>query len=117
MAKQIGEQLTELNSGDTVAVTIDGDRYEGDVTDTKRWKCELVAGFMESGDLRIYLRLSTETVTRYAAPTEHLLITATEDVPRDWDTPQASFYRPAEEESTTQIGEIDDVSVVDNTSD
>lgn len=113
MAKQIGEQLTELDSHDSVLVNIDGERYEGDVADTERWMCELVAGFMESGSISIYVKLSAETINHQDPPTDDLVITATENVPRDWEEPQASFHDPIEDEIVEQVGTVDYIRVVD----
>ena len=116
MTEQIGEQLTELDSGDSIVVTIDGNHYQGDVINTKRWMCELVSGFMESGSISIYLKLSTETSEARDTPTEHLLISATEDVPQVWDDPRASFYNPTEDETMAHIGNVEELRIVDGSS-
>ena len=72
---------------------------------------------MESGDISIYLKLNDETIKRHTPMTEHLLITATEDVPQAWDDPQASFYDSTADEKITHIGNVDEVEIVKGSSD
>lgn len=117
MTEQLGEKLTELNDGDSVILSIEGNQYKGDVTNTKRWMCELVGGIMESGDILIYLALRAETIKRHSPLTEHLLITATEAVPQAWEDPQASFYDSIEGETVAHIGTVAGVEIVNGSSD
>lgn len=112
--KQTGEKLTKLNSGNSVAVTVDKSIYEGTVTEKKRWKCELVGGFMESGDIRVQLQINPELVESHEYPTSYILITATEEAPHNWDTPQASFYDSTQSEVITQIGNVNKVNITNN---
>lgn len=106
MSEQLGEKLTKLNRGDSVVVTIGGARYDGEVTEVKRWMCELNHGIMESGEFSIRIKLSTETVNQYELPAEYILISATEDVPQSWDVPQASVYEPLEDETVMDLGAV-----------
>lgn len=111
MTEQIGEKLTDLNRGDSVTVTIDGDHYKGEITDTKRWKCELNQGFMESGSIAIYLELDAESVERHDLSENHLLVTATENVPRDWDVPKVSVYNHTEDERIAVLGDVSEFQI------
>jgi len=110
--KHTGEKLTKLNSGDSVAVTVGESIYKGTITEKKRWKCELVGGFMQSGDIRVQLQINPELVESHQYPASYILITATEDAPHDWDTPQASFYDPTQSEVITQIGNVNEVDIM-----
>lgn len=114
MTGQVGERLTELNHGDSVIVTVNGTRYRGDVTDTKRRKCELNRGFMESGSIAIYLGLNSKTGMDQDTSTECLLITATEDAPQAWDVPTASAYDPTKDETIAELGDVTEVKVTDS---
>lgn len=111
MADQLGEKLTELDRGDSVAVTIDGARYASEVIETRRWKCELKHGFMESGSISIRIELSADTIDRHDLSTEFLSITATETAPRSWKVPEASAYDPIEREALDGLGAVTDVEI------
>jgi hypothetical protein len=106
MPDQLGEQLTELNRGDSVIVTVEDIQYDGEVIETQRWMCELNQGFMEPGAVSIEIKLSAETATRYELPWEYILVSATENAPQSWDEPQASVYEPTEDETTTGLGTV-----------
>ncbi|OYR54523.1 hypothetical protein [Halorubrum halodurans] len=111
MSERIGEQLTRLSRGDPIGVTVEGDRYEGDVVGTKRWLCELNHGFMESGEIRIRVELDAETVDRHELPGAYVRIVATENAPRSWDVPRASSYDPVEDEVVTELGSVTAIDV------
>lgn len=114
MSNEIGEQLTDLDVGDTITAIVDGDRYEGAVIETARQKCELNQGFMESGSLAVYLELTTTTVEHNELPTEHIVISAEEDGPRSWDQPTASVYDQTAEETRARLGEVTAIEAGDN---
>lgn len=117
MTEQIGERLTELDEGDSIVVTVGDDQYSGDITETKRWMCELIGGFIESGSISIYLNLSPATIERHSPVTDQLVITATEDVPQSWDDPRALYYDPVENETVARIGGVNEVREVDGSLD
>lgn len=114
MTEQLGNFLTRLECGDSVVVAADGEQYEGDVTDAQRWECELVGGFMESGDVRIDIELTAQSVNAQNLPGNHLLITATEKVPTHWDTRHASIFDLQENETIRHLGEVTEIEVVNN---
>lgn len=106
MPESLGEQLTQLNYGDSVAVTVEDAKYVGEVIEIKRWMCELNQGFMESGEISIRIELDAETLNRHELPGEYISITATEDVPQSWDVPQASVFEPIENETAADLGTV-----------
>ena len=106
MPESLGEQLTQLNYGDSVAVTVEDAQYGGEVIEIKRWMCDLNQGFMESGEISIRIELDAETLSRHELPEEYILITATENVPQSWDVPQASVYEPIGNETATDLGTV-----------
>lgn len=109
MSGQIGEKLPDLDQGDSIAVVVNGIRYEGRVADTERWKCELNRGFMEDGAMHVYVELNAETVDKHNLSSGYLLISATENVPHDWDVPRASIYNIDEDELITSLGDVADL--------
>lgn len=111
MTDDLGEQLTELESGDSVKVTIEGGRYQGTVTEIHRQKGDLINGFMESGGIAIYIEIGAETIRRHDAPENHILIGAEEYVPYDWDVPTANLYDYSENEKKSSIGELTEIEV------
>lgn len=116
MTEGLGERLTELEEDDSVVVMIDGGCYAGTVTEIDRWKCDLVQGFMESGGIAIYIEMSAETIRRHDAPEKHLLISAEENVPNDWDVPKGAIYNYPEGERSSLIGELTEIEITNNPS-
>lgn len=110
MSEPLGEQLTKLNHGDSVTITVDDARYDGEVIETNRWMCELNQGFMESGAISIRVELSAETISRHKLPGEYLLISATENAPQSWDVPQASVYETTENETGRDLGAVTEIN-------
>jgi hypothetical protein len=106
MSEPLGEQLTQLNRGDSVAVTVEDAQYCGEVIEVKRWMCELNQGFMESGGISIRIELDADTLSRYKLPGEYIMIAATENVPQSWDVPQASVDEPIEDETAADLGTV-----------
>lgn len=110
MSSSLGKRLTGLKKGNSVVITIDGEQYAGEVIDKNRQKCDLVAGFMEDGYIRIDLQLDSETVDKYGLTTQHLVMGSTEEVPGDFEPPTASVYDMSEKESITSLGEIEGIT-------
>jgi hypothetical protein len=61
---------------------------------------------MEDGYVGVYVELDATTVDTHEIQDSDLIVSATEDVPRDWDHPTAGFYDPAQDEVTEGLGEI-----------
>ena len=109
MSESLGEQLTQLNRGDSVAFTVEDAQYGGEVIEIKRWMCELNQGFMESGGISIRIELDAETLSRHKLPDEYITIAATENAPQSWDVPQASVDESIEDESAADLGTVTEV--------
>lgn len=61
----------------------------------------------------MYLKLSDKTIISHDLPARNLVISATEIVPRNWDTPVASVYNPDEDGSSIKLGDVTEVSSAD----
>lgn len=100
MVDTIGEQLTDVQVGDTVVVTVSNTQYTGEVVDTTRRKCNTdPIGLIESGGVTIYLDLDTTTSEVSLLASAQLRIRATEEVPFSWDDAKAYLYHPETEDS------------------
>lgn len=111
MADQLGERLTDLSRGDSVAVRIEGAEYDGAVIEVNRTMCELEQGFMQSGAISVGVELTPETVGRYELSREFVLISATETAPRSWEVPEASFCEPVEGKTGMELGAVTELEI------
>lgn len=106
MSDSLGKQLTELEPGERVTITVGDYQYAGEVIEKNRTKCELVSGFMESGFVAVDIALEAESIPRDDWSEAQLQITATEDVPMAWEQPTATLYNVKTDPSEKIAGDV-----------
>ncbi|MFB6187932.1 MAG: hypothetical protein ABEI86_13850 [Halobacteriaceae archaeon] len=109
MTDKIGKTLTEVSQGEVITVIVADDRYKGEVIEINRQKCNLVAGFMEDGYIGVKIKAEEETIERHELPTDYLLVSATEDVPRSWKDPRVSVYNSTDGETADGLGTVTEI--------
>jgi hypothetical protein len=111
MSDPLGKQLTELEPGERVTITVGDHQYTGQVIEKNRTMCELVSEFMESGGVSVDIALETKSIPRDEMTEAQLQITATEDVPMAWEQPTATLY---DVKTDTSEKIADDVTVIND---
>lgn len=106
MSDSLGKQLTKLEPGERVTITVGDYQYIGQVIEKDRTMCELVSGFMESGGITVDIALEAESIPRDDWSEAQLQITATEDVPMAWDQPTATLYNVKTDRSEKIAGDV-----------
>lgn len=111
MSNGLGEQLTGVAVGDVLTATVDGDQYDGTVSEITRQKCELTQGFIESGYLGVYVEVTTRTAEEHDLSMGHIVISAEEDAPQSWEQPTASSYDDTLGETVTPLGAVTRIEI------
>lgn len=110
------DRLSDLDTGDQVTLTVDGDELRGEVSYRHRRPARQTDGVPSRGEVAVDIDLASGTVETHDLASEHLEVTVTETRPGRWETPEVELWAPVVhedgyvvEDEFVGLGELEDL--------